>query len=319
MTKPVREQPAWVPALTTALAQLLGQVVGTAVIVGWVALAHYWLGMSTETAILGFIAFAICGVAAAHNQRVPEPPPERDFYVVTLERYRWDLPANRVRPNAAKPELGGTIYAYDTLAAAKIKYQQMEAEQSSLNLQGKDFSYHEWFGYDEEETRLWIVYARSKTAAHDKVFYHDSRRLLGHDGRTDDILLVTNNESRRKQYLDWWIPLYRAALDAEREEIKAKMTYDAAIALFGVKLPLPPGSITCEKAEHLYDQLRSRSKELEAAAKSDGNVRNTDWKALTTIRVAETLISERISEATTCGKYQVCTIHSPRPTASDSP
>jgi hypothetical protein len=301
---------------------LAQQLVGIATIVGWVALAHYWLGMSTEIALLGFIAFAICGVTAAQNQRVPEPqlPPERDFYVVTLERYRWNPTTNVVRPNAAKPELGGTIYAYDTLAAAKIKYRQLEAEQPSLDLKGQNISYHETFGYDDEETRLWIVYARSKTEAHDKVFYDDSRRLLGHDGRTDDLLLVTNNEPRRKQYLDWWSPLYQAALDAEREEIKAKMTYDAAIALFGFKeLSLPLDSISCEEAERLYAQLKSRSKELEAAAKPDGNIRNTDWKAITTMRVADGLISKRIREATACGKYRPCTIHSTKPAASDAP
>jgi hypothetical protein len=308
----MREQPAWGPALA-ALAPLLGQLAGIAAIVGWVALAHYWLGISTETALLGFIALAICGVAAAQNQRVPEPPPEKDFYVVTLERYRWNPTTNVIRPNAAKPELGGTIYAYDTLAAAKIKYHQMEAEQSSLDLEGRDLSYHELLGFDEEETRLWIVYARSKTEAHDKVFYDDSRSRLGRDGRTDDLLLRTNNERRRAQYMDWWSPLYRAALAAEREEIRAMMTYEAAIALFDVKWPLHPDSIGCEEAERLYDQLQSRSKQLEAAAKPSGNIKNTDWKAITTIGVARDQISKRISEARACGKYRSCTIHPPKP------
>lgn len=218
----MREQPAWGAVLTAVLAGLLGllgELVGIAVIVGWVALAHYWLGMSTETALLGYIAFAIYGVAAAQNQRVPEPPPEkpeRDFYVVTLERYRWNPTTNGRRPNATKPEPGRTIYAYDTLTAAEIKYRQLEAEQESLDLEGQDLSYHEATGYDEEETRLWIVYARSKTEAHDKVFYDDSRRLIGCDGRTDDLLLVTNNLPRKEQYLDWWRPLYRAALNAAK-------------------------------------------------------------------------------------------------------
>ena len=78
----------------TSLALFLGYVLGPlASIIGWVALAHHWLGMSTETALLAFIAFATCGVAAAvspQTQRVPEPqfPPERDIYVVTNERYR---------------------------------------------------------------------------------------------------------------------------------------------------------------------------------------------------------------------------------------
>lgn len=284
-------------------------------------MAHYWLGMSTEPALLGFIAFAIYGVMVARNQRMREPqlPPDRDFYVVTLERYKWNPTTNLFRPNAARPELGGTIYAYDTLAAAKIKYRQLEAEQSSLNLEGLDLSYHEVFGYDEGETRLWIIYARSKTDAHDKVFYDDSRSRLGYDGRTDDLLLATNNEPRRKQYLDWWSPLYGAALDTEREEIKAKMTYDAATALFGVKLPLLPDSISCEEAERLYDQLESRSKQLDAAAKPGGKVKDADWKAITTIHVARDLISKRISEARACGKYRSCTIHSPKPAASDAP
>ena len=203
----MRKQPAWL----ATLAPLLGQLAGTAAIVGWVALAHYWLSMSTETALLGFIALMICGVAAAQK---PQPPPEKDFYVVTLERYRWNPTTNVVRPSTAKPELGETIYAYDTLTAAKIKYHLLEAEHASLDLEGRDLSYHEALGYDEEETRLWIVYARSKTEAYDKVFYDDSRSRLGNDGRTDDLLMGTNNERRRAQYLDWWRPLHRAALRA---------------------------------------------------------------------------------------------------------
>lgn len=124
-------------------------------IIGWVALAHLWFGMSTETALLAFIAFAICGVTAAiwaQTQRVPEQP-DRDFYVVTHDSYRWDLTKDSVRPRTAKPELGGTIHAYDTLAAAEMKYRQLEAEHSPLDLEGHDLSsYHEWRGYDEEET-----------------------------------------------------------------------------------------------------------------------------------------------------------------------
>jgi hypothetical protein len=258
-------------------------------------------------------------------QQAPEPQalPERDFYVVTHDTYRWDLPRNLVRPSTAKPGLGGTIYAYDTLAAAEMKYRHLEAEQQPLNLEGHDLTYHENYGYDEEETRLWVVYARSKTEAHDKLFYDDSRRFLGHDGRTDDLLLVTDNEPRKKQYLEWWRPLYQEALKAEREEIEANMTYDAAIALFGFKeLPLLPGSISCEAADPLYAELQSRNKELEAAATTDGkarNARNVDWKASTTISVANALIFKRISDARACGKHRPCTIHVPKPSASDLP
>jgi hypothetical protein len=295
-------------AFTTSLAQLLGHLLGTAAsIVGWVALAHHWLGMSTETSLLAFIAFATCGVSAAvftQTQRVLEPhlPPARDFYVVTNENYRWNPATSGFRRNTVKPELGGTIYSYDNLVAAEMKYRQLEAEHSSLDLEDRDFSYHEIFGYDEEEARLWVVYAHSKTEAHDKVFYDDTRRYLGQDGRTDDLLLATNNEPRRQHYLDWWSPLYRAALSAEREEIEATMTYDAAIALFGFKeLALPPDSIRCEAVEPLYAELESRSKELRAAATPDGKARNTDWKAVTTISVAHALISKRISDARACG------------------
>jgi hypothetical protein len=297
--------------------------------IGWVVVAHQWLGMSTEAALLAFIAFAIAGFSAAvlaQMLQAPEPEalPERDFYVVTHDTYRWDLPRSRQRRQTTKPELGGTIYAYDTLAAAELKYRQLEAEQQPLDLDGYHFSYHEDHGYDEVETRLWVVYARSKTEAHDKLFYDHSRRFLGHDGRTDDLLLVTDNESRKEQYLDWWRPLYGAALEAEREKIKANMTYDAAIALFGFKeLPLPPGSITCEAAEPLYAELQLRKKELEAAAATtDGkarNARNVDWKASTTISVAYALIFKRISDARACGKYRPCTIHVSQPSASDLP
>ena len=217
MSNPVRELLAWIPALIAAGDHLLAQGVAIAVIAGWVAAANFWLGMSTETALLSFVAFAICVVVAKQNQRVLEPqlPPERDFYVVTFDQYRWNPSRNGVRPNAIKSELGGTIHAYDTLVAARIKYRLLEAEKSLISLEGRDLSYHEIFGYDEEETRLWIVYARSKTEAYDKVFYDDNRNHLGSNGRTDDLLLSTNNERRRKQYLDWWGPLHRAKLNAE--------------------------------------------------------------------------------------------------------
>lgn len=205
MSSPVRKQPAWVPALIAAGAHIAGCGMSIAIVVGWIVLANYWLGMSNETALLSFIAFTICVSIAEHNQRAREPQltPEKDFYVVTLSTYRWNPTTNLSRPKATKPELGGTIHAYDTLAVAEIKYEQMEVGRSSLDLEMRDLSYHETFGYEEEEARLWIIYARSKTEAHDKVFYDDSRSRLGHDGRTDDLLLHTDNERRRKQYIDW--------------------------------------------------------------------------------------------------------------------
>jgi hypothetical protein len=290
-----------------------------------VGIGHYYLQFPLDVTILAYIAVQMTAIAVQMTTPglAPAPqaqPPERDFYVVTNESYRWDPTTSVVRPRTAKSEFAGTINAYDTLAAAEMKYRQLEAEHSPLDLEGHDLSYHERGGYDEEETRLWIVYAHSKTEAHDKVFYDDSRNRLGHDGRTDDLLLVTNNEPRRKQYLNWWSPLYRAALDAERQEIEAKMTYGAAIALFGLKeLPLLPDSIRCEVVEKLYAELRAKSKELEAAATTNGKApaptaKNIDWKARTTIRAAEALISRRISDARACGKDgQACTIHVPKP------
>jgi hypothetical protein len=296
----------------TSLAQLLGLLLGAAAsIVGWVALAHHWLGMSTETALLAFIAFATCGVTAflalAQTQRVSEPqlPPERDFYVVTNESYRWNRTTSVVRPNTAKPELGGTIYAYDNLATAEMKYRQLESEHPPLNLEDHDLSYHETFGYDEAETRLWVVYAHSKTEAHDKVCFDDTRHYLAHDGRTDDLLLVTNNESRKEHYLAWWRPLYRAALSAEQDEIEAKMTYDEAIALFGFKELPPPNTIRCEEIEQFNAKLWSKYNQLNAAT--------SDRKASATVNAGLSLISKRIRAAGACGKYGPCTIHVSKP------
>jgi hypothetical protein len=319
------------PALT-ALAQLLGQTVGTAAsLVGWVAVAHYWLGISTETALLAFIAFAISGVGAAifaQNQRAQEPhlPPERDFYVVTNDRYRWDL--TRRRPTALKPELGGTIYAYDTLAAAEMKFRQLEAEHPPLDLEDCGLWYHENVGYDEEEARLWVVYTRSKPEAYDKVWYDDSRRRLGHDGRTDDLLLVTNNAPRQQQYLAWW--RHQMDLAREQEEIEAKMTYDAAIALFGFEEspPPPPNTLRCEEVKQFDDKLRSKCKELNALTTRQkatavnsvadhlvsmydeiGDKETFDRKTTAAISRGYGLISKRISDARACGKYGPCTIH----------
>jgi hypothetical protein len=300
------------PALT-ALAQLLGQLLATVGgIIGWVAVAHYWLDISTQIALLAFIAFAVAGRSAVltQKQQAPEPEalPERDFYVVTHDRYRWDLARSRLRRPTTKPELGGTIFAYDTFAAAELKYRQLEAEQQPLDLEGRDFSYHEIYGYDEEETRLWVVYARSKTEAHDKLFYDDSRRFLGHDGRTDDLLLVTDNEPRKEQYLEWSGPLYQAAFEAERKEVEAKMRYDAAAALFGFKELPPPNSIRCEEAAQFRDKLQSKYNELHAAI--------TEWRDRAALMAARTLIWERIEAARACGKYALCTIHAPKAEAN---
>ena len=176
-------------------------------LVGWVAAAHYWLGMSVEVALLGFIAVTtsvLASIAQEQASRKPEPKPPRDFYVVTDERYRWDITHGVMRTRKLKRELGGTMFAFDTLAAAEVKYRQLEDEHSSLDLENADLWYHETYGYDEEETRLWVVYAHSKTEAHDKVFYDDSRAVLGHDGRTDDLLRVTDNDGRKQEYLAWW-------------------------------------------------------------------------------------------------------------------
>ena len=176
-------------------------------LVGWVATTHYWLGMSVEVALLGFIAVmtsALVSIAQEQASRKPEPKPLQDFYVVTDERYRWDITHGVMRAQKLKPELGRTIFAFDTLAAAEVKYQWLEDEHSPLDLEKSDLWYHETFGYDEEETRLWVVYAHSKTEAHDKVFYDESRAILGHDGRTDDLLRVTDNDGRKQEYLAWW-------------------------------------------------------------------------------------------------------------------
>jgi hypothetical protein len=176
-------------------------------LVGWVAAAHYWLGMSVEVALLGFIAVmtsVLAGIAQEQTRRKPEPMPARDFYVVTNEHYRWDITRGAMRSWKLKPELGGTMFAFDALAAAEVKYRRLEEEHSPLDLEYADLGFHDRYGYDEEETRLWVVYAHSKTEAHDKVFYDESRAALGHDGRTDDLLRVTDNGGRKQKYLDWW-------------------------------------------------------------------------------------------------------------------
>jgi hypothetical protein len=137
----------------------------------------------------------------------PVKPPgtqeSRDFYVVTDESYRWDItrPASRWK---VERQLCGSTHAFDNLEAARLKCQQLEGEHNLLELEGHDLWYHETFGYKEQETRMWVVFAESKTQAYDKVWYDESRRRLGKNGRTDHLLLVTNNEERRKTYLDWW-------------------------------------------------------------------------------------------------------------------
>jgi hypothetical protein len=174
-------------------------------VIVWVGIGHYYLNFPLEVTLLAYIAVQITTLCVAQASQVqpPNTPESRDFYVVTDDSYHWDLTLNISRWKV-EPQLGGSTQAFDNLEAARLTYQQLEGEHNPLELEGHDLRYHEIFGYDEQETRTWVVFAQSKTQAYDKVWYDESRRRLGHDRRTDHLLLVTDNEKRRQTYREWW-------------------------------------------------------------------------------------------------------------------
>jgi hypothetical protein len=174
----------------------------------WVAVGHYYFGFSTEIVLLALIALnvtAFVGVQTAMHVQAQAQAikmPERDFYVVTEDSYRWDITRNGTR-HGVKRELGSAIQAFDSFEVAMFRYRQLEKEHDPLKLEGRDLGYHETFGYDEQETTLWVISAQSKAEAYRKVFFDESRRLIGF-GDDDHALLVTDNRERQQRYLDWW-------------------------------------------------------------------------------------------------------------------
>ena len=180
----------------------------------WLAVAWFF-EISSVLTLLVYLAVSLNVWFMIYFQRSTpsgQPDAEQDFYVVTDDEYQFDITrGNRWSSGGIKPKFVGTTYAFDNFEAARIKYHSLEAEHYSFEncsflseLENRDLSYHEKFGYDEKEARLWVVSARSKTEAYDKVWYDESRKHLTGDGRQHDLLLVTNNEPRRRLYLDWW-------------------------------------------------------------------------------------------------------------------
>jgi hypothetical protein len=197
-------------AIASAVGGFFGFVIGCLFGVGllmvWVSIGHYF-ECTTEISLLGYIGVMTTALLSHFTFKAVKPPmtpDERDYCVVTDDSYRWDITLKGYRGTSIKAEVGGTTIAFDNFDAAKIYYRRTERAHDPLKLHGRDLNYHTALGYDEQETRLWVVTAHSKAAAHDKVWYEESRRLLAYDGSRDHLLLVTNNEPRQRTYISWW-------------------------------------------------------------------------------------------------------------------
>ncbi len=190
----------------------------------WLAVGWYFEISSAHTLLMYLaVSVNVCFMIYLQRSNQSAPPQaKRDFYIVTDSEYKWDLTrGNRWANGGVKPELGGTAYAFDNFEAAKLKHHTLEAEHYSfesgtfeLEMENRDLSYHENFGYHEQEVRLWVVLAQSKTEAYDMVWYDESRKHLIGDERQHDLLMITKNETRRRLYLEWW---HKVMLEARKQ------------------------------------------------------------------------------------------------------
>jgi hypothetical protein len=195
-----------IPIATAFGGYVASVMMSLGLMVAWVSIGHYF-ECTTETSLLSYIglmATALVSHFTVQTVKRPTKPDEKDCYVVTDDSYRWDITLKRHRGTAIKADLGGTTVAFDSFAAAKVYYQQTERAHDPMHLDGRTLSHHTMLGYDEQETKLWVVRASSKQVAYDKVWYDESRRIIGGDGRSDHVLLATNNEHRRRTYVSWW-------------------------------------------------------------------------------------------------------------------